>query len=145
MNHEHNAAVCAAKSRIASHEVFAGIQAKKPPKIGDGGSLPPFNEKDLNLALTQRSSYGPVAFNVWHLDLHWSPSRGIVVNRGEVRRWGVKKLGTPCAVFPFPGHRRMLARQHGSKPPRNGKGLVSHGAYRLAVLEDRRGARQRCS
>ena len=102
MNHEHNAAVCAAKSRIASHEVFAGIQAKKPPKIGDGGSLPPFNEKDLNLALTQRSSYGPVAFNVWHLNLHWSPLPGIIVNRGEVRRWGEKKLASPCAVFPFP-------------------------------------------
>ena len=102
MNHAHNADVCAAKSRICLHEGFAGIQASKPPKIGDGGSLPPFNEKDMKLALEMRKSYGPVAFNVWHLDLHWSPLPGIVVNRGEVRRWGEKKLGTPCAVFPFP-------------------------------------------
>ena len=102
MNHEHIAAVCAAKSRIASHEVFAGIQAKQPPKIGDGGSLPPFCEQDLNLALKLRGSYGPVAFNVWHLNSHWSPLPGIVVNRGEVRRWAEKKLPSPCAVFPFP-------------------------------------------
>ena len=68
MNHAHNADVCAAKSRICSHEGFAGIQSSKPPKIGDGGSLPPFNEKDMKLALEMRKSYGPVAFNVWHLD-----------------------------------------------------------------------------
>ena len=74
------------RTRLDNWTMFKGIADEQPLSIKDGASLPPFELKDLRVAIDNGTTYGPVGCNFFWLSWLKSPTPGVRVIMSNVKK-----------------------------------------------------------